>query len=97
MSSAQRRGPRRARSFDEHNADLAATAAKVVAGRSQRAVSAHCQQVLAGIGFTAEHPFHRLFFRSTVLDRLFGSAVELAPVLGRGLIESPEPLRLAAL
>ncbi len=32
----------------------------------------HCQQVLAGIGFTTDHPFHRFLKRTMVLDGLFG-------------------------
>jgi hypothetical protein len=84
-------------SFDEPEPMVAALAAKVVAGRAQRAVAAHCQQVLGGIGFTAEHPFHRYLFRATVADRVLGSATELAPELGRALIDRGEPVRLAEL
>jgi hypothetical protein len=76
---------------------LSAMAAKVVAGRAQKLVGAHCQQVLAGIGFTAEHPFHRYLLRATVMDRVFGSAVELAPQLGRALIARGGPFRMADL
>jgi hypothetical protein len=83
--------------FDGHETDLASMAAKVVAGRAQRLVATHCQQVLAGVGFTAEHPFHRFMFRATAVDRLLGSATELAPVLGRRLIQRGEPVRLAEL
>ena len=48
---------------DEPNSDTAALA-KAVAGRTARTVAAHCQQVLAGIGFTTEHPFHRFLKRT---------------------------------
>jgi hypothetical protein len=84
-------------SFDGHESLLASMTAKVVAGRAQKVVTTHCQQVLAGIGFTAEHPFHRFMFRATTVDRLLGSATELAPVLGRKLIDRGEPIRLAEL
>lgn len=84
-------------SFDDHEPVIASMTAKVVAGRAQRLVATHCQQVLAGIGFTAEHPFHRFMFRATTIDRLLGSATELAPVLGRVLIDRADPVRLAEL
>jgi hypothetical protein len=38
---------------------VSAAMAKAVAGRSARIAMRHCQQVLAGVGFTTEHPFHR--------------------------------------
>jgi hypothetical protein len=49
-----------------------AAMAKAFAGRTARTVARHCQQVLAGIGFTSEHPFHRHFRRVLVLDQLLG-------------------------
>ena len=83
-------------SFDDHEPVIASTARS--SGRSgQRLVATHCQQVLAGIGFTADHPFHRFMFRATTIDRLLGSASELAPVIGRILIDRGEPIRLAEL
>jgi hypothetical protein len=84
-------------SLEGEEGELSALAAKVVAGRAQKVVGAHCQQVLAGIGFTAEHPFHRYLLRATVMDRVFGSAVELAPQLGRALIARGGPFRMAEL
>lgn len=77
--------------------ELSAMAAKVVAGRAQALVGTHCQQVLAGMGFTAEHPFHHYLVRATVMDRVFGSAVELAPQLGRAIISRGGPFRMAEL
>jgi Acyl-CoA dehydrogenase, C-terminal domain len=74
-----------------------AAMAKAVAGRSARTTSRHCQQVLAGIGFTTEHPFHRLARRVFALDQLFGSARSLTRTLGQDLIASrrlPTPLPL---
>jgi hypothetical protein len=67
------------------NSDTAALA-KAVAGRSVRVVAAHCQQVLAGIGFTTEHPFHRFLKRTMALEGLFGSADEIALDVGRRLL-----------
>jgi len=63
-----------------------AALAKAVAGRTARTVAAHCQQVLAGIGFTTEHPFHRFLKRTMALEGLFGSADEIALDLGRQLL-----------
>ncbi|HVX17385.1 MAG TPA: acyl-CoA dehydrogenase family protein [Acidimicrobiales bacterium] len=63
-----------------------AAMAKALAGRSARTVARHSQQVLAGIGFTTEHPFHRYMRRALVLDELFGSARALTRQLGDDLI-----------
>jgi len=70
---------------EEANPDTAALA-KAVAGRTARTVAAHCQQVLAGIGFTTEHPFHRFLKRSIALEGLFGSADEIVLDVGRQLL-----------
>jgi hypothetical protein len=51
----------------------AAALAKGMAGRSALTVAGHAQQVLAGIGFTAEHPLHRYVRRTIVLDQLLGA------------------------
>lgn len=75
----------------------AAAMAKGVAGRGARAVAAHCQQVLAGMGFTTEHPFHRYLRRVLVLDELFGSARTVTASLGREIVAGrhlPPPLPL---
>ena len=70
---------------EEPNPDTAALA-KAVAGRTARTVAAHCQQVLAGIGFTTEHPFHRFLKRTMALEGLFGSADEIVLDVGRQLL-----------
>jgi alkylation response protein AidB-like acyl-CoA dehydrogenase len=44
--------------------------------------------VLAGIGFTTEHPFHRYLRRVLVLDQLFGSARSLTKDLGESIVAS---------
>jgi len=66
----------------------AAAMAKAVAGRGARTAARHCQQVLAGIGFTTEHPFHRYLRRVLVLDQLFGSARSLTKDLGESIVAS---------
>jgi alkylation response protein AidB-like acyl-CoA dehydrogenase len=60
--------------------------AKALAGRGARTAARHCQQVLAGIGFTTEHPFHRYVRRVLVLDELLGSARALTASLGDDLL-----------
>jgi hypothetical protein len=65
---------------------ITAALAKASAGRTARTVGAHCQQVLAGIGFTAEHPFHRYLKRTMVLDGLFGRADDILRDVGRQLL-----------
>jgi alkylation response protein AidB-like acyl-CoA dehydrogenase len=61
-------------------------AAKALSGRGARTAGRHCQQVLAGIGFTAEHPFHRYLRRVLVLDQLFGTSRSLTEALGHELL-----------
>jgi alkylation response protein AidB-like acyl-CoA dehydrogenase len=63
-----------------------AALAKALAGRTARTTARHCQQVLAGIGFTTEHPLHHLVRRVLVLDELVGSARSLTAALGRELL-----------
>jgi hypothetical protein len=63
-----------------------AALAKAAAGRSARTTSMHCQQVLAGIGFTTDHPFHLFMKRTMTLDGLLGSADQLTFEIGRGLL-----------
>ena len=65
--------------------------AKAYAGRSARTVARHCQQVLAGIGFTAEHPFHHHFRRALVLDQLLGGQA-LTRSLGADLVAGRQPI-----
>jgi hypothetical protein len=82
---------------DPADADLCALLAKLWAGRAARTVGRHAQQVLGGMGFTWEHPFHRHFRRALVLDSLLGSTTELASELGHRLVASGEVPRLAGL
>src|SRR5207302_10157541 len=71
--------------------------AKATAGRSARTAARHCQQVLAGIGFTTEHRLHLYVRRVLVLDQLLGSARALTKELGDDVLRSgqlPAPLPL---
>jgi len=71
---------------DDEPGELTAALAKATAGRTARVVATSCQQVLAGIGFTTDHPFHRHLKRTMLLAGLFGSAEEIALDLGQRLL-----------
>jgi alkylation response protein AidB-like acyl-CoA dehydrogenase len=71
--------------WDEPGTTTAALA-KALAGRAAQIVAKHCQQVLAGIGFTTDHAFHRYLKRTMVLDGILGSADGIITDLGRELI-----------
>ena len=83
--------------WDADNERLAGMLAKSLAGRAARIAATQCQQVLAGIGFTAEHPFHRYLARTMVLDGVLGSAAELPAEIGRELAAAGAIPRLAEL
>lgn len=72
-----------------------AISAKAAAGDAARVAARHCQQVLAGIGFTAEHPFHRYLRRIAVVDQLLGSAAALTRALGAAVLASGKVDELA--
>lgn len=76
---------------------LASLLAKAAAGQAALTTSRHCQQVLGGIGFTAEHPLHHHIKRSLVLDGLLGSARELTRKAGSALVAAGSAPRLAQL
>jgi hypothetical protein len=71
--------------------------AKAVAGRGAKTAARHCQQVLAGIGFTAEHALHRYIRRSLVLDGVLGSTSALTRALGTEVIGTRQLPRLLPL
>jgi len=76
-----------AAAWDEPNA-LTAALAKAIAGRTARSVATHCQQVLAGVGFTTDHAFHRFLKRTMALDGIFGTADDIVTTIGRELLVS---------
>lgn len=86
-----------ATAWESDDLPLAAATAKVVTGKAVGVTAAHTQQLLAGVGFTAAHPFHRFMKRAVVLERMLGSGVELAPELGRQLMNRHEAPRLVQL
>jgi alkylation response protein AidB-like acyl-CoA dehydrogenase len=65
--------------------DLACLLAKAAAGQAALTTARHCQQVLGGIGFTAEHQLHRHVKRALILDGLLGNARELTREAGATL------------
>ncbi|MBW3563023.1 MAG: hypothetical protein KY437_11065, partial [Actinobacteria bacterium] len=71
--------------------------AKSLAGKGARTTATHAQQVLAGIGFTTEHPFHRWLKRSLVVDTLFGSSSSLPTEIGAELLRRGGAPRLVEL
>ena len=74
--------------------DLGALLAKAAAGQAAVTAARHCQQVLGGMGFTAEHGLHRHIKRALVLDGLLGSALELTREAGALLLERRSAPRL---
>jgi acyl-CoA dehydrogenase-like protein len=83
--------------WESDDLPLAAATAKVVTGKAVRVTAAHTQQLLAGIGFTAAHPYHLFMKRAVVLERMLGSGTELAPLVGQQLIERGAAPRLVQL
>ena len=81
-----------------HDPDpLLAALAKSLAGQAALTTATNAQQVLAGIGFTAEHQFHRWMKRTLVIDTLFGSANSLPAEIGHNLLSEGSAPRLIQL
>jgi hypothetical protein len=80
----------------DRSADTAAMT-KALAGRGAQTAARHCQQVLAGIGFTTEHDFHHYVGRVFVLNQLFGTARSLTRDLGTDLLASRQLMALPPL
>jgi hypothetical protein len=76
---------------------MTAALASAQSGRTARVVATHCQQVLAGIGFTTDHPFHRYLKRTMALEGLFGTTDEIVVDLGRQLLHTRKVPRLIEL
>ncbi|ORB75507.1 acyl-CoA dehydrogenase family protein [Mycobacterium scrofulaceum] len=85
-----------AEQVDAHDG-LASLLAKAAAGQAALTAARHCQQVLGGFGFTAEHPLHHHVKRSLILDGLLGSARELTREAGKALVDKRSAPRLAQL
>jgi alkylation response protein AidB-like acyl-CoA dehydrogenase len=65
--------------------DFGSLLATAAAGQAALTAAKHCQQVLGGIGFTAEHELHQHVKRALLLDGLLGSARELTREAGARL------------
>lgn len=76
---------------------LAPLLAKAAAGQAALITARHCQQVLGGIGFTAEHRLHHHVKRSLILDGLLGSSRELTRQAGNAVLAKGFAPRLAQL
>lgn len=76
---------------------LASLLAKAAAGQAALTAARHCQQVLGGLGFTAEHPLHHHIKRSLILDGLLGSSRELTRAAGKAVVAAGSAPRLAQL
>jgi hypothetical protein len=77
--------------------DLGSLLAKAAAGQAALTAARHCQQVLGGIGFTAEHELHQHIRRALVLDGLLGGSRELIREAGALLRANRSAPRLANL
>jgi hypothetical protein len=77
--------------------NLSFVLAKAAAGQAALTAARHCQQVLGGIGFTAEHELHRHIKRALVLDAMLGSSRELTREAGKTLRARGFAPRLAQL
>lgn len=75
----------------------AALLAKAAAGQAGLTAARHCQQVLGGIGFTAEHALQGHVRRTLVLDGLLGNARELTREAGAHIRRAGAAPRLAQL
>ena len=67
--------------------ELSFLLAKAAAGQAVLTAARHCQQVLGGIGFTAEHELQKHVKRALVLDGLLGSSRDLTREAGAALRE----------
>ncbi|MCM3882045.1 acyl-CoA dehydrogenase family protein [Frankia sp. R82] len=65
--------------------DFSSLLAKAAAGQAALTAAKHCQQVLAGIGYTTEHALHHHIERVLVLDGLLGSSKQLTKQIGATL------------
>jgi len=77
--------------------DFGSLLAKAAAGQAALTAAKHCQQVLGGIGFTAEHELHRHVMRALLLDGLLGSTRELTREAGARLRAEGSAPRLVQL
>ena len=77
--------------------DFGCLLAKAAAGQAALTAAKHCQQVMGGIGFTAEHDLHRHVKRVLVLDGLLGSSRELTRQAGAAVRAQGHAPRLAGL
>ena len=76
---------------------LLAAVAKSLAGKAARTTASNAQQVLAGIGFTTDHDFHRWLKRTLVVDTVLGSSSSIPTEIGTELLARGTAPRLLEL
>ncbi len=76
---------------------LLAAVAKSLAGKAARTTATNAQQVLAGIGFTTDHDFHRWLKRTLVVDTILGSSSSIPTEIGTELLARGTAPRLLEL
>ena len=74
-----------------------ATVARGLAGRAHAESAKQGQQVLGGIGFTWEHPFHHFVRRGYALDAVLGSWTALRAEVGQEILSSGHVPRVPVL
>lgn len=77
--------------------ELGCLLAKAAAGQAALTAARNCQQVMGGVGFTAEYSLHRHLKRVLVLDGLLGSSRELTREAGAAVRARGMAPRLAGL
>lgn len=77
--------------------ELGCLLAKAAAGQAALTAARHCQQVMGGVGFTAEYDLQRHVKRVLVLDGLLGSSRELTRAAGAAVRAGGSAPRLAGL
>jgi hypothetical protein len=77
--------------------EVGALLGKAAAGAAALTAARHCQQVMGGIGFTAEHHLQRHVKRALFLDGLLGSTRELTREAGALVREQGRAPRLVQL
>lgn len=85
-----------AAAWEDGGAESAALA-KAAACRFTRTARESCQQLLGGMGFTWEHPFHTYLRRALTLEPLLGGAAAQHQQLGEGLRGGDVSRELASL
>jgi alkylation response protein AidB-like acyl-CoA dehydrogenase len=74
---------------DDEQAPAACAAAKSAAGEAAVLAAEHAIQCMGGIGFTWDHPLHRLYKRAQWIDAFEGHGAAHRAELAAGLLDGP--------